>query len=56
MEKLVYSVKETAQLLGVCKATVERLIREEKLKSLKPSPRRVLVPAASIQAYLDECA
>lgn len=52
MEKLGCNVREAAKIMGVCKGTVEKLIREGHLKAKRPSPRRIVIPVASINEYL----
>ena len=53
MEKIVFTRREVAQTLGVAVATVDKLIREGELPSFRPSPRRVIIPAAAFKAWLD---
>ena len=54
MEKQGYKIAEAAKIIGVCKGTVEKLIREGKLRVVRPSPRRVVIPADAIKAYLHD--
>lgn len=54
MEKQAYNISETAKIMGVCKSTVEKLIRDGQLYAKRPSPRRVLVSADSIKTYLND--
>lgn len=52
MDKLVYTVKETADLLRVNRQTISNLIKSGKLRALQPSERRYIVPADAIEEYL----
>lgn len=54
MEKIAYSQKEAAEALGVCKDTILKLIREGKLVAQRPSPKRVIISAESLRAYINE--
>ena len=54
MEKMAYNQGETAKMLGVCKGTVIKLIKEGKLHAQTPSPRRVIIPLESIKEYLND--
>jgi DNA binding domain, excisionase family len=54
LEKQAYNVAEVAKIMGVCKGTVERLIREGKLRALRPSPRRIIIPLDAIRAFLND--
>ncbi len=53
MEKMSCNIAETAKMLGVCKGTVRALIDEGKLRAIRPSERRILVPLDAIKAYLN---
>lgn len=54
MERQTCNVKETSEILGVCKSTVMRLVTEGKLRALRPSPRRILIPVSAIKEYLND--
>ena len=54
MQKIAFSQKEAAEMLGVCKSTITKLIREGKLAAQRPSPRRIIIPASAIEAYLND--
>jgi hypothetical protein len=51
-DRLADSVPETAFRLGICQASVWKLIKEEKIKSVKIGGRRV-VPREAQRAFLD---
>jgi excisionase family DNA binding protein len=46
-------ITDAATALGVCKETVRRLVRRKVLRKL-PGLRRILIPRAEIQRYLNE--
>ena len=46
-------ISDAATALGVCKETVRRLVRRKVLRKL-PGLRRILIPRAEIQRYLNE--
>ena len=48
----ILDVKNTATELGVCKETVRRLVRRKLLRKL-PGLRRILIPRAEVQRYLE---
>lgn len=50
-DRVVLDVHEAAKTLRVGPATVRRLVREEHLQRL-PSVRKFLIPATSIQAFI----
>lgn len=50
----LYSRKELKEIIGCCQATVDRLIRTGELPSIRISPRRVVVSAAALEAWLAE--
>jgi excisionase family DNA binding protein len=50
-ERLAYSAREMADLIGVSKATAARMIRNKTISSIKVGSRR-LIPAAEIQKLL----
>ena len=45
-------VKSSATELGVCEETVRRLVRRKVLRKL-PGLRRILIPRAEVQRYLE---
>ena len=45
-------VKNSATELGVCEETVRRLVRRKVLRKL-PGLRRILIPRAEVQHYLE---
>ena len=45
-------ISEAASALGVCKETVRRLVRRKMLRKL-PGLRRILIPKAEVQRYLE---
>ena len=45
-------VKDSAMELGVCPETVRRLVRRKVLRKL-PGLRRILIPKAEVQRYLE---
>ena len=51
LEKITYSVSETAQLLNVSKHLVYEAVRQRKLKVVHFG-RRIIVPANSIKLLL----
>lgn len=53
-EVLSYSVDGAAKALGVSKATVWRKIAEAELETFKLGAR-TLIPADSLQAFVDRC-
>lgn len=52
MRKLVYSVQEAAEQLGVGRTTVFELIRTGKLASIKIGQRR-LVTRADVESFVE---
>lgn len=48
----LYTRKELRDILGCCQATVDRLIRTGELPSVRLSPRRVVVTAVALEAWL----
>jgi len=51
VERLAFSVVETARLLGLSPATVRAMIRDGTLRGVSAG-RKLLVPKAAIDAYL----
>ncbi len=54
-ERRALSIRETAQVCGISRATIYRLIAERKLTTLKIGARR-LVPLGAIDALLNGAA
>lgn len=52
MEKMVYSVKEVASLLGISKSLAYTLVKKGEIPSIKLGTR-VVIPKVRFQAYLD---
>lgn len=52
MEKMVYTIKETAQLLGIAVSAVRALCRREDFPAIRVSPRRIVIPAQGLQEWL----
>lgn len=53
MEKICYSVKEAAQLIGVSSSVLYREIREKNFPAITIG-RRVLVPEKMIREYVEK--
>lgn len=53
MSKLLYSIPDAANQLSLSVRTVERLIADGVLKTVRPGRRR-LVPHDSLEAYVAE--
>ena len=43
MEKLAYNQKEAAAALGVCKQTIEKLVRNGEIRAVRPSEKRIII-------------
>jgi excisionase family DNA binding protein len=54
-ERQTLNINEAAIALGVCKETVRRLVRRKVLRKL-PGLRRILIPKAEVQRYLETVA
>lgn len=52
MDKVAYNISEAAKMMGLCKNTVIRLIKDGKLPAKRPCPRRIIVPLSAINEYL----
>ena len=52
-KRLAYSMRETAEILGVSYMTVHRLIKRGLLKNSK-ALRTIIIPAAEIERFLKE--
>lgn len=51
-ERLAYQVQEAADVLGVSRRQVERLMREGRLRYVLAGARKRLIPAAAIGEFL----
>lgn len=52
MEKMVYTAKEAAAVLGVALATVRDLCRQPDFPAIRVSPRRIVIPVDGLKAWL----
>lgn len=50
--KLMYSVNESANILGISRATIYDEIRRKRLRTVKVRARR-LVPYSALESYVD---
>lgn len=50
--KLLLTIKEVAQALGVSRMTVYRLIRAGRLRRVYPTPRSARITRESLEAFL----
>lgn len=53
MEKIAYSVKEVAQMLGVSKSYMYRLVNEKKFPVLEVGGRKV-IPKSYLETWISE--
>ena len=53
MVKEVVDIKEAAQMLGVCRSTINKMCKEGILEKIKISDRRVKITSKSINNLLD---
>ena len=49
----VYTRKQVKEIVGCSMATVDRLINTGELRSIRISPRRIIVPASALEEYLN---
>ena len=49
MEKLAYNQKEAAEVLGVCKQTIEKLVRNGEIRAVRPSEKRIIIPVEALK-------
>jgi len=56
LTKVSYSVPETAELLHVCRRTVERYVREGTIRPAKIGKRRTVFLRPEIERFLTEAA
>jgi len=54
MERAVYTRKEISKIMGLAPATIDRLIRIGEIPSFRPSPRRIVIPRAAFDKWLNE--
>lgn len=52
--KDAYTVKETAQRLGIAEQTVRKLVKDGDLPSIRVSPRRIIIPVTALEDWLEE--
>ncbi|MBK9294836.1 MAG: helix-turn-helix domain-containing protein [Oligoflexia bacterium] len=50
--KLVYTVLEAAEILGICKTSLYNLVQENRVPYLRFG-RRIVIPKAALQKLLD---
>lgn len=48
-----YTRKAVKEILGCSLATVDSLLRSGQLRSVRISPRRIIVPASALEEYLN---
>ena len=53
MEEYIYTKKEAAALLGISLPTLDRLLRDGKIRKVKVSEKRVGITNVDLQAYID---
>ncbi len=53
-ERLVYTVEECGELLGISRATAYSLAKEGRLPVIRISDRRLIVPRIAIEKMLSE--
>jgi excisionase family DNA binding protein len=54
MEKLVYTIQEVADMLGLCNETVRRATAEGRLECIRFSKRCVRIPREALQKFMGE--
>lgn len=54
LEKVSYSLQETAEITGLSYGTVRKLVRTGEIPSVKMGEKRVLVPADGLRACLNK--
>lgn len=52
MEKLTYTQKEAAAVMGVALNTVRDLCRQPDFPAIRVSPRRIVIPVDGLKAWL----
>jgi excisionase family DNA binding protein len=53
VSELLLTVKEAAEALGLSEVTVRRLIADKAIPAVKLSPRRIRIPRAALEQWLD---
>ena len=53
MEEYIYTKKEAAAILGISLPTLDRLLRDGKIRKIKVSAKRVGITSVDLQAYID---
>lgn len=53
MEKLTYTAKEVAGVLGVSLNTVRVLCRQPDFPAIRVSPRRIVIPVDGLKAWME---
>lgn len=55
-DRRAYTVPETAKALGVSEKTIRRAIASRGLPAVHVGPRRVVIPVAALEKWLEESA
>lgn len=53
-EKLAYSVDELGEILGISRTTAYEVVCQEGFPAIRVSPRRIIVPKAGLEKWLEE--
>lgn len=54
MEKMVYTAKEVASVLGVSLTTVRHLCHQPDFPAIRVSPRRIVIPVDGLNRWLEK--
>jgi len=54
VKKSVYTIREVAQMMGIAEGTVRKMVHDNQIPSFRPSPRRIIIPAAAFEKWLEE--
>lgn len=54
LKRLVYTISEVAELLGVCRAQVYRLLQANRLRSITIGRRGQRITAVELQRFLED--
>lgn len=54
MEKLVYTIQEVADMLGLCNETVRKATADGRLGCIRISKRCVRIPREALQKFMRE--
>jgi excisionase family DNA binding protein len=54
MEKLVYTIQEVADMLGLCNETVRKATADGRLGCIRISKRCVRIPREALQKFMGE--